>query len=124
MRERRLLLNGPFVPRSPIPSPVGDSVDHTEAEGAGGTLNPIVGEVLHLDCLSDEQLGLPPLLVLDGLVDVHDLFTNVLVYFGQSLCDFSAVRRLLRHSVVETFWGGTKMILKKVRQSIYIYCPF
>lgn len=70
----------------------------------GRSLHAVVREVLHLDCLSDEQLGLAPLLVLDGLVDVHDLLTNVFVYFGQSLCDLRTVGRLLGHSVVETLW--------------------
>lgn len=72
------------------------------------SLHAIVSEVLHLDCLSDEQLGLPPLLVLDGLVDVHYLFTNVFVYFGQSLRNLRTVGCLLRHSVVETLWGRSE----------------
>ena len=71
-------------------------------------LHAIVGEVLHLDCLSDEQLGLPPLLVLNGLVDVHYLFTNVFVHFGQSLRNLCTVGSLLRHSVVETLWGRSE----------------
>lgn len=81
------------------------------SEGAGVTtwsLHAIIGEVLHLDCLSDEQLGLSPLLILDGLVDVHYLFTNVFVHFGQSLRNLCAVGCLLRHSVVETLWGRSE----------------
>lgn len=71
-------------------------------------LHAVVREVLHLDRLSDEQLGLAPLLVLDGLVDVHDLLANVLVHFGQPLRDLGAVGRLLGHPVVETLWGETE----------------
>lgn len=74
----------------------------------GGSLHAVVREVLHLDRLSDEQLGLAALLVLDGLVDVHDLFANVLVHFGQPLRDLGAVGRLLGHPVVETLWGETE----------------
>lgn len=73
--------------------------------GDGGSLHAIVREVLHLDRLSDEQLGLAALLVLDGLVDVHDLFANVLVHFGQPLRNLGAVGRLLGHPVVETLCG-------------------
>lgn len=75
---------------------------------ASGSLHAVVGEVLHLHGLSDEQLGFPPLLVLDGLVDVHYLFTNVLVHFGQSLRDLCTVGCLLRHSVVETLCGRSE----------------
>ena len=69
-------------------------------------LHGVVGVVLHLDRLPDEQLGLAPLLVLDGLVDVHDLLTDVLVHLGESLRDLGAVRRLLGHAVVQTLCGG------------------
>lgn len=91
-------------------------------------LHAIVGEVLHLDCLSDEQLGLPPLLVLNGLVDVHYLFTNVFVHFGQSLRNLCTVGSLLRHSVVETLWGRSEceqsdfIKLKKNSDHIFVWC--
>lgn len=100
------------IPQPPISSPL--NILRTTGGGRrrwrdnGWSLHAIVGEVLHLDCLSDEQLGLPPLLVLDGLVDVHYLFTNVFVHFGQSLRNLCTVGCLLRHSVVETLWGRSE----------------
>ena len=58
------------------------SVTRAVVAGGHSRLHAITGEVFHLDRLSNEQLGLSPFLVLDGLVDVHDLFTDVLVHFG------------------------------------------
>lgn len=39
-------------------------------------------QVLHLYRLPDEELGLSPLFILDGFVDIHNLFTDVFVHFG------------------------------------------
>lgn len=120
------------IPQPPISSPL----NILRTTGGGGrrrwrddswSLHAIVGEVLHLDCLSDEQLGLPPLLVLDGLVDVHYLFTNVFVHFGQSLRNLCTVGCLLRHSVVETLWGRSECeqsdyIKLKISDLIFVWC--
>lgn len=74
----------------------------------GRPLHAIVREVLHLHRLSEEQLGLAALLVLDGLVDVHDLLADVFVHFGQALRDLGAVGRFLGHAVVETLCRGRR----------------
>ena len=109
------------------PADHGEEGDRRRWRDNSWSLHAIVGEVLHLDCLSDEQLGFPPLLVLDGLVDVHYLFTNVFVHFGQSLRNLCTVGCLLRHSVVETLWGRSECeqsdyIKLKSADLIFVWC--
>lgn len=44
----------------------------------------------------------PSFFIFTGFIDIHDFFTDVLVDFGESLCNFSFIHSFLCYSVVQT----------------------
>lgn len=44
----------------------------------------------------------PSFFIFTGFIDIHDFFTDVLVDFGESLCNFSFIHSFLCYSVIQT----------------------
>lgn len=42
----------------------------------------------------------PPFFIFTRFIDIHDFFTDVLVDFGESLCNFSFIHSFLCYSII------------------------
>lgn len=95
----------PQCPKGPCPDTAMSGVvylDGTITRNAYTTQRKCKGLMKKIQSLLQIVFCFPSFFIFTRFVDIHDFLTDVLVDFGESLCNFRFIHRFLCYSVIQT----------------------